>query len=59
MSEATGTANRLIKQYGEDAPQVAASRAEEFGRSRRPEERTYWKSVLVEAKVLLARDYGW
>ena len=58
MSDAAGTANRLIKQYGDDALQVAASRAEEYGRSRRTEERIYWKNVLIEAKVLLACDYG-
>jgi hypothetical protein len=58
MSNATGTAHRLIKQHGDDAPEVAADRAAECEEAGKREEQTHWASVVVEAKLLLARDYS-
>jgi hypothetical protein len=58
MSDTTKTANRLIKQHGEDAPHVAADRAAESARSGDEDDWQHWAKVIVEAKVLLARDYS-
>lgn len=56
MQTVTQTANRLIKQHGESAPTVAAERATDPKFSNGPEMRAFWMNVIIEAKVLLARD---
>lgn len=56
METVTQTANRLIKQHGESAPAIAAERASDPKISDGPEMRAFWMNVIVEAKVLLARD---
>lgn len=56
MTNATETANRLIKQHGEAAPEIAASHAADSERAGDGEEQRHWVSVVVEAKALLARD---
>lgn len=57
MQSVTQTANRLIKQHGESAPNIAAERAADPNLSDGPETRAFWINVIVEAKVLLARDF--
>lgn len=57
MQSVTQTANRLIKQHGESAPNIAAERAADPKLPGGPEMRTFWINVIVEAKVLLARDF--
>jgi len=58
MSDATKTANRLIKQHGEDAPVVAADRAAASERAGEEAEWQHWATVIVETKMLLARDFS-
>jgi len=59
METVTQTANRLIKQHGEAAPRVASEAIAEFKRSEKRDRQAFWTSVVIETKVLLARDYGW
>jgi len=56
MSEISAAANRLIKQHGETAPYVAAQRASERQEAGDHDGQMHWKNVLIETKVLLARD---
>ena len=58
MSDATKTANCLIKQHGDEAPVVAADRAADSERAGEEEEWQHWANVIVETKILLARDYS-
>ena len=58
MPDAPKTANRLIKQHREAAPEVAADRAAESERSGDDEEWQHRASVVVTAKLLLARDFS-
>lgn len=57
MTPATKTANRLIKQYGDTAPEIAANRAAECEQEGKSDARLYWSNVVVETKALLARDH--
>ena len=59
MLKVSKTANQLIKQHGETAPHVAAERASEMQKAGDRESQQHWASVVVETKMLLARDYGW
>lgn len=56
MTKILETANRLVKQHGERAPDVAAERATELGRAGDQRNGTYWQSVMIQTKVLLARE---
>jgi hypothetical protein len=56
MLNATETANRLIKQHGDAAPEIAAHHAADSERVGDGKERQHWVNVVVEAKALLARD---
>jgi len=58
MPDAMKAASRLIKQHGEAAPRVAADRAAESARAGEQEDWQHWANVIVEAKVLLARDFS-
>jgi hypothetical protein len=59
MLKVSQTANRLIKQHGETAPYVAAERATEMQKAGDRESEVHWTNVVIETKLLLARDYGW
>jgi hypothetical protein len=58
MLDIIETANRLIKLHGEHAIDVAGEQAE--ARHEAGDELSYqrWKEVVIETKVLLARDYA-
>ncbi len=56
MTEILETANKLVKQHGERAPDVAAERATELGHAGDQDQGTYWQSVMIQTKVLLARE---
>jgi hypothetical protein len=56
MTEILETANKLVKQHGERAPDVAAERAIELEQAGDGDSGTYWQSVMIQTKVLLARD---
>ena len=53
------TANRLFKQHCETAPYVAAERATEMKKAGDRESEVHWTNVVIETKLLLARDAGW
>lgn len=59
MLKISETANRLIKQHGETAPYIAAERASEMQKAGDHESEVHWTNVVIETKILLARDYGW
>ena len=59
MQNPTQTANQLIKRHGDAAPEVAASHIAECDRKHNDDEHAFWSTVMVETKVLLARDFGW
>jgi hypothetical protein len=59
MLKTSKTADRLIKQHGEAAPYVAAERALEMEKAGDGESQQHWANIVIETKVLLARDYGW
>jgi hypothetical protein len=59
MLEVSKTANQLIKQHGETAPYVAAERANEMQKAGDRASEIHWTNVVIETKLLLARDYGW
>ena len=59
MFKISETANRLIKQHGETAPYIAAERASEMQKAGDRESEEHWTNVVIETKILLARDYGW
>lgn len=54
MTEILETANKLVKQHGERAPDVAAEHASELGKAGDRDKGTYWQSVMIQTKVLLA-----
>jgi hypothetical protein len=59
MRQKSSIANLLVKQHGQSAPYVAAERASEMARNGNLESELFWMNVVVETKVLLARDYSW
>lgn len=58
METVTRTANLLIKEHGEQAPNIAAQRASDPKLSDGPELQAFWTNVIVETKLLLARDFS-
>ena len=58
MLDVIQTANRLIKQHGELAVDVAGERADAVHQAGDETSYRRWKEVVIETKVLLARDYA-
>lgn len=58
MLDVVQTANRLIKKHGELATNVAGKRADEVHESGDETGYRLWQQVVIETKVLLARDYA-
>lgn len=52
------SANRLIKEHGELAPIVAGKRAQELRNVGDEIGNQQWMKVMIETKILLARDYA-
>lgn len=59
MLKVSETANKLIKQHGETAPYIAAERAFEMQKAGDRESELHWTNIVIETKLLLARDAGW
>lgn len=58
MQGISRTANLLVKQHGDSAPYVAAERASDMEKAGDREQQSYWTNMVIETKVLLARDSG-
>jgi hypothetical protein len=56
MLTATQTANRLIKEHGDLAPNIANKRARELRNAGDEIGNQQWMKVMIETKYLLARD---
>jgi hypothetical protein len=56
MLTATQTANRLIKEHGDLAPNIADKRAQELRNVGDEIGNQQWMKVMIETKYLLARD---
>jgi hypothetical protein len=58
MLEAIPTADKLIKEHGELAPNIAGKHARELRKSGDAVSSQQWMKVLIDTKYLLARDYA-